>query len=110
MLHNGSGPSSPSPLSKYERRQELPAVACGPTSAHHIEGTYDLDRQTRADALHVATVHVQGAVQLTAVQIGRDFGSAVESLRGVESGEHLIINPADSLLADAAVRVSGAAP
>jgi RND family efflux transporter MFP subunit len=64
----------------------------------------------RADGLHVATVDAQSRVQLNTVHIGRDFGSEVEILSGVGSGDRVIINPADSLLAGTPVRVRGAAP
>lgn len=63
----------------------------------------------RADGLHVATVDDSNHVHLNAVKIGRDFGSEIELLSGVSEGDRVIINPPDSLLAGAEVRVASAA-
>jgi RND family efflux transporter MFP subunit len=63
----------------------------------------------RADGLHVATVDANNQVHLNTVTVGRDFGSEIEILSGVSEDERVIINPADSLLAGATVRVASAA-
>jgi RND family efflux transporter MFP subunit len=63
----------------------------------------------RADGLHVATVDANNQVHLNTVRVGRDFGSEIEILSGVSEDDRVIINPADSLLAGATVRVSSAA-
>jgi hypothetical protein len=63
----------------------------------------------RADGLHVATVDGNNQVHLNTVRVGRDFGSEIEILSGVSEDERVIINPADSLLAGATVRVDSAA-
>jgi RND family efflux transporter MFP subunit len=63
----------------------------------------------RADGLHVATVDANNQVHLNTVRVGRDFGSELEILSGVSEDERVIINPPDSLLAGATVRVASAA-
>ncbi len=64
----------------------------------------------RADGLHVATVDANNRVQLNTVQVGRDFGNEIEVLSGVGAQDRVIINPADSLLSGAQVRIKPAAP
>jgi hypothetical protein len=64
----------------------------------------------RADGLHVATVDAGDRVKLNEVRIGRDFGSEIEVLSGVDADDRVIINPPDSLVAGTPVRIGGAAP
>lgn len=59
----------------------------------------------RSDGLHVATVDANNRVQLNTVQIGRDFGNEIEILSGVRAQDRVIINPVDSLLSGAQVRI-----
>jgi RND family efflux transporter MFP subunit len=59
----------------------------------------------RADGLHVATVDAGDRVKLNVVRIGRDFGSEVEVLSGVDAEDRVIINPPDSLVGGTAVRI-----
>jgi len=51
----------------------------------------------RPEGPRVATVDADGRVHLQAVTIGRDFGQSVELLSGIQVGDQLILNPADSL-------------
>jgi RND family efflux transporter MFP subunit len=51
----------------------------------------------RPEGPRVATVDADGRVHLQPVTIGRDFGQSVELLSGIQVGDQLILNPADSL-------------
>ena len=59
----------------------------------------------RGDGLHLATVDASNHVHLKTVTVGRDFGSEIEILSGVTDSDRVILNPPDSLLAGAAVKV-----
>jgi RND family efflux transporter MFP subunit len=59
----------------------------------------------RGDGLHLATVDAHDQVHLAAVTVGRDFGSEIEILNGIGGEDRVIINPPDSLLAGAQVKV-----
>ena len=52
----------------------------------------------RAQGLSVASVGADGKVTLKQITLGRDFGTEVEVLHGVDEGEQIIINPPDSLV------------
>jgi RND family efflux transporter MFP subunit len=51
----------------------------------------------RSEGPQVAVVGSDNKVQLRRITIGRDYGTALEILGGVASGERVIINPPDSL-------------
>jgi RND family efflux transporter MFP subunit len=51
----------------------------------------------RPEGPRVAMVDAQGKVRLRPVALGRDFGQAIELLSGVQAGDRVILNPADSL-------------
>ena len=51
----------------------------------------------RAEGPRAAVVGQDGKVKLTPVTIGRDYGSSVEILSGLQAGDQIIVNPADSL-------------
>ncbi len=51
----------------------------------------------RAQGAQVAVVDKDGKVHLRAISIGRDFGSTLEILGGLEVSDQVIINPSDSL-------------
>lgn len=51
----------------------------------------------RAEGPRVAVVGQDGKVHLRPITIGRDFGSTLEILGGVDPNDRIIINPADSL-------------
>lgn len=59
----------------------------------------------RGDGLHLATVDAQSIVHLSAVTVGRDFGAEIEILAGVTDQDRVIVNPPDSILAGAQVKV-----
>ncbi len=62
----------------------------------------------RGDGLHVATVDAHDQVQLNTVSMGRDFGTEIEILAGVSGQDRVILNPPDSILAGAIVKVRAA--
>jgi len=51
----------------------------------------------RQEGPRVAVVGSDGKVHLRAITIGKDYGTTLEILGGVELGDRVIINPADSL-------------
>jgi membrane fusion protein, multidrug efflux system len=51
----------------------------------------------RGDGLQVGIVDANDIVRLRTVKIGRDFGTTVEVLTGLEPADRLIVNPSDSL-------------
>ena len=51
----------------------------------------------RAEGPRVATVDKDGKVRLRPITIGRDFGTTLEILGGLDPSDQVIINPADSL-------------
>jgi RND family efflux transporter MFP subunit len=51
----------------------------------------------RPDGTRVALVDAGGKVHLTTVKLGTDFGTSVEVLSGLNAGDRIILNPADSL-------------
>jgi RND family efflux transporter MFP subunit len=62
----------------------------------------------RGDGLHLATVDAHNQVHLVTVTVGRDFGSEIEILTGIGGEDRVILNPPDSLLAGAAVKIVAA--
>ncbi len=51
----------------------------------------------RQEGPRLAVVGPDGKVHLRAITIGKDYGSTLEILGGVEAGDRVIINPADSI-------------
>jgi len=51
----------------------------------------------RPDGTMIGLVDKDGIVALKKVEIGKDFGNAVEIIQGVEAGDRVIVNPSDSL-------------
>lgn len=45
-------------------------------------------------------------VELRDIKVGRDFGTTIEVVRGVTPSDKIILNPADSLVTRAIVRVA----
>ena len=64
----------------------------------------------RAQGLLVATVDSQDHVHLRHITQGRDFGTQIEVLSGLEPTDRLILNPPDSITDETRVRVVPAAP
>jgi membrane fusion protein, multidrug efflux system len=60
----------------------------------------------RAEGPQVAIVGSDDRVQLRAIVIGRDFGPTLEILGGLQTSDHIIINPSDSLEAGQQVHVA----
>ena len=62
----------------------------------------------RAEGPQVAVVQAGGKVELRSVTFGRDLGATMEILSGVNPGEQVVLNPADSLVGGVTVRVAEA--
>ena len=58
----------------------------------------------RSEGLRVAVVR-NGKAQLTPIQIGRDFGEKLEVTSGLKAEDQLIVNPPDSVVSGAEVKV-----
>jgi len=59
----------------------------------------------RPEGTQVAVVAADQRVALRTVVLGRDFGTEVEVVLGLEGTDTVILNPSDSLSAGAQVRV-----
>lgn len=59
----------------------------------------------RKNGMEVATVSADGKVVLKPITIGRDLGTAVEVISGIESSDQIIDAPSDSLVQGDTVRV-----
>jgi RND family efflux transporter MFP subunit len=60
----------------------------------------------RSEGPQVGLVGADGKVELRKVTLGRDFGPTVEILAGVGPADRVILNPFDSLIGGATVRVA----
>jgi membrane fusion protein, multidrug efflux system len=60
----------------------------------------------RSEGMQVGVVDGSGKVDIRTVRLGRDFGQTVEIVEGVKPGEHVILNPSDSLASGMTVRVA----
>jgi RND family efflux transporter MFP subunit len=60
----------------------------------------------RAEGPQVGVVKADGKVELRRVEVGRDFGPTIEILEGINLGDRVILNPADSLVSGVAVRLA----
>jgi RND family efflux transporter MFP subunit len=58
----------------------------------------------RSEGIRVGVVK-DGRTQLVPIQIGRDYGSAVEVLSGLQPQDQVILDPSDSLIDGAPVRI-----
>jgi len=63
----------------------------------------------RREGLRAAVVR-NGRAELVPLTIGRDYGGTVEILSGLQPRDAIILDPADSLMTGASVRVSGEQP
>ncbi len=61
----------------------------------------------RAEGLQVAVVR-DGRAQLVPVTIGRDYGTTVEIVAGLQPSDQVIVSPSDSLTSGTRVRIAGA--
>lgn len=64
----------------------------------------------RQEGPRVGVVGAEGRVALRAVRLGRDLGKSVEVLEGVGASDRVILNPSDSLVDGATVRVAAEPP
>ena len=60
----------------------------------------------RSDGLHVGVVGPNGKVVLKPVAVGRDYGSDIEIIHGLDPDDAVILSPPDSLADGVAVRVA----
>jgi RND family efflux transporter MFP subunit len=60
----------------------------------------------RGDGLHVGTVDANNHVVLKTVEVGRDYGSDIEIVHGLNADDNVILSPPDSLTDGVAVRVA----
>jgi RND family efflux transporter MFP subunit len=58
----------------------------------------------RSEGLRVGVVR-NGAAELVPITIGRDYGDRVEVLTGLDTADEVILNPSDSLVSGAVVRL-----
>jgi hypothetical protein len=58
------------------------------------------------DGLHVATVDTNSIAHLIRVTAGRDLGTTVEIVAGLQPDQSVIVNPPDSLTDGEKVRVT----
>jgi RND family efflux transporter MFP subunit len=63
----------------------------------------------RAAGLQVATVDAQNRIKLKSIVQGRDFGSSIEVLGGLEPGDRVVINPPDSITDGSPVHIASGA-
>ena len=61
----------------------------------------------RAEGPRAAVVDSENKVHLHPIAIGRDYGSSVEVVSGLEAGDQVIVNPADSLEDGQKVNLAG---
>jgi RND family efflux transporter MFP subunit len=59
----------------------------------------------RSDGLHVGVVGPDNKVVLKTVAVGRDYGSDIEIVNGLDADDNVILSPPDSLANGVAVRV-----
>ena len=59
----------------------------------------------RGDGTQVGVVGPDQRVLLRTVELGRDFGTEVEVISGLQPGDAVILNPSDSIVAGTPVRV-----
>ena len=60
----------------------------------------------RGDGMHVATVDAKGRIVMKAVTLGRDYGSDIEVVQGLQPDDNVVLSPPDSLTDGAVVRVA----
>jgi multidrug efflux pump subunit AcrA (membrane-fusion protein) len=58
---------------------------------------------------HVMTVKADQTLHLQPVEIGRDLGTQVELIGGLEGNEQLVVNPSDNMQEGQLVQVQAAA-
>jgi RND family efflux transporter MFP subunit len=61
----------------------------------------------RAEGLQVGVVHDGGKVELMSIVMGKDYGTEVEVISGLQESDNVIVNPPDSLATGTVVRMTG---
>lgn len=95
-VDNARGEILPGTYAQVVFPDDQPAAALtllANTLLFHAEGTL------------VGLVRADNTVELRRVKLGRDFGAVIEILSGVSATDRVILNPSDSLVAGATVRV-----
>ncbi len=64
----------------------------------------------RGEGPRLAVVDTNNKVQLRAINIGKDYGTSLEILGGVSTGDQVIINPSDSLEDGQQVNIASTSP
>ena len=64
----------------------------------------------RSEGLRAAVVDADHKVHLRSLVIGRDYGTSLEVLQGLQPGDWIVVNPADSIEEGEAVNVKETAP
>ena len=64
----------------------------------------------RPEGTMVAVVDANNRIALRTIELGRDFGTIVEVVTGLQHGEHVVLNPADSLLDGTPVHIATPPP
>jgi multidrug efflux pump subunit AcrA (membrane-fusion protein) len=60
----------------------------------------------RVDGPHVALVNDQNQIEMQRVSLGRDLGTRVVVVDGIEGGERLVVNPTDDLISGVRIQVN----
>ena len=64
----------------------------------------------RAEGPRIAVVGSDNKIHLKPIIIGRDFGTKIEILTGLDPNDQMVVNPADSLQEGQAVRIRAGGP
>ena len=107
-------PSSRTLLAELEvnnPKNEILAGSYAQVRFHDTQGdpTLTLPANTllfRSEGMQVGVVGAGGKVEMRTVRMGRDFGQTVEIVGGVQAGDHVIVNPPDSLASGMTVRIA----
>jgi multidrug efflux pump subunit AcrA (membrane-fusion protein) len=62
----------------------------------------------RAEGLQAGVVREGGKVELVPIVIGKDYGTEVEVISGLQESDSVIVNPPDSLATGSIVRMASA--
>ena len=96
-VNNPSGELLPGAYTMVHRKQEATPLALSIIPANTL--------LFRSEGLRVAVVRDEKAV-LTPIQVGRDFGEKLEITAGLKPDDELIVNPPDSIVTGAPLRVT----
>ena len=107
-------PSSRTLLAELEvnnPQNEILAGSYAQVRFHDTQGdpTLTLPANTllfRSEGMQVGVVGTSGKVEMRTVRLGRDYGQTVEVVEGIQAGDHVIVNPPDSLASGITVRVA----